>query len=211
MRQGFLIALEGVDGSGKSTQARLLARALEERGYEVVLTREPSAGPIGEKLRQYLLGPERHLTPAEEWELFTADRRDHVQQVIKPALARSCLVITDRYYYSTVAYQGALGLDPAQILAKNEAFAPRPDLVLVLRLPISQALARRTKTAAQPRQLSEAGVYLEKVAALYDTLTGPHHYQVDAAGSPEATHARVLELTLKALKEWEGRESKERT
>jgi dTMP kinase len=76
MRQGFLIALEGVDGAGKTPQARLLTAALKERGWEVVLTREPTAGPQGDPLRRYLTGPTRHLNPEEELELFTAGHRD---------------------------------------------------------------------------------------------------------------------------------------
>lgn len=201
MGRGFLLALEGVDGCGKSTQARLLAAALLEQGREVILTAEPTRGPVGEKLRAYLHGRERHLSPLEELNLFVTDRREHVDQVIKPALAAGRLVITDRYYYSSVAYQGALGLDPAGILQENEAFAPRPDLVFLLALPVSQALARLHR----PLQVSEMAPYLEKVAALYDSLQGPHIQRVNAAASPQALHADLLARTLKALKEFAKR------
>jgi dTMP kinase len=195
MRRGFLLALEGVDGSGKTTQAHLLAVSLLQQGREVVLTQEPGAGPMGQRLRRYLQGPERRLTPQDELELFLADRREHVDQVIKPALAAGQIVITDRYYYSSVAYQGALGLDPAWILAENEAFAPRPDLVFLLVLPVAQALARLQR----PHQLSEKAPYLERVAAIYDTLQGPHIQRVDATASPPVLHADLLARTLAAL------------
>ena len=195
MGQGFLLALEGVDGCGKTTQAQLLAVSLLQQGREVVLTQEPTNGPVGQKLRRYLQGPHRHLSPREELALFLADRREHVEQIIKPALAAGQIVITDRYYYSSVAYQGALGLDPAEILTANEAFAPRPDLVFIFVLPVSQALAR----LARPRQLSELAPYLERVAAIYDTLQGPHLHRLDATTSPQTIHATLLQLTLKAL------------
>ncbi|MHB8069807.1 MAG: dTMP kinase [Desulfobaccales bacterium] len=200
MRRGFLLALEGVDGSGKSTQARLLAVSLLQQGREVVLTQEPGSGPVGQKLRRYLQGADRHLAPQEELDLFLADRREHVEQVIKPALAAGQIVITDRYYYSSVAYQGALGLDPTWILAENETFAPRPDLVFILVLPVSQALARLQR----PLQLSELPLYLEQVAAIYRNLQGPHIQRLDATASPQALHALLLARTLEALENVEA-------
>jgi dTMP kinase len=200
MGRGALIALEGVDGAGKTTQARLLAAALEARGLSVVLTREPTKGPYGRQLRRYLAGAARHLSPEEELELFTADRREHVREVIGPALAAGRVVITDRYYYSSAAYQGALGLDPARIMAINEAFAPRPHLVFILTLSLAQALARvREKRQGGP-QVSEAPDYLAQVAAVYDTFQGDHLHRVDTSGPLEAVHARILEITLDVLK-----------
>jgi len=200
MGRGFLLALEGVDGSGKSTQAQLLAVSLRQQGREVVLTQEPTNGPVGQRLRRYLQGPTRNLTPQEELDLFLADRREHVDQVIKPALNAGRIVITDRYYYSTVAYQGALGLDPVWILAENEAFAPRPHLVFILTLPVSQALDRLKRE----RQVSELPPYLERVAAIYDTLQGSHIQRVDAAAPPQTLHADLLAQTLAALEEFGG-------
>lgn len=200
MRRGGLIVMEGVDGAGKTTQARLLAAALEERGWPVVLTREPTDGPHGERLRRYLAGPTRHLSPEEELELFTADRRDHVREIIQPALAGRRIVITDRYYYSSAAYQGASGLDPARILEINEAFAPRPHLVFILTLPLPQTLARLREKRLHDPQVSEAPAYLERVAAVYDSFQGDHLHRVDASGAPGAVHARILETVLKFLK-----------
>jgi dTMP kinase len=196
---GVLLALEGVDGSGKSTQARLLARALKRRGYQVMLTGEPSAGPAGRRLRTYLAGTSRHLRPVTELALFVADRREHVARVIQPALAAGQVVITDRYYYSSVAYQGALGLDAARILAANEAFAPRPHLVFILTLPPALAVARLGRSPGRRRQVSEGQGYLEQVAAIYASLTGPHIHRVAAAADPRTIHAVILKTTLKAL------------
>jgi dTMP kinase len=197
---GVLFALEGVDGCGKSTQAELLAASLVKAGQQVVLTREPTHGPAGQKLQRYLLGPSRHLSPAEELELFMEDRREHVAQIIRPSLARGKIVITDRYYYSSVAYQGALGLDPHDILAANEAFAPAPDLVFLLELPVKMALARLTRKRQGTRQVSESFSYLKQVAAIYASLKGPRFRRVEAARPTMEVHAIILEETRKVLK-----------
>jgi dTMP kinase len=196
---GVLLALEGIDGSGKTTQAHLLAEALRQRGVKVLLTREPTSGPAGQRLRRYLAGPSRHLSPSEELALFLDDRRDHVARVIRPALTTGQVIITDRYYYSSVAYQGALGLDPARILAANEVFAPRPQAVLILTLPPEMAVVRLSQNPERLRQVSEGPEYLEQVAAIYASLSGPHFHRVDAARDPEIVHADLLSITLKVL------------
>ncbi|MCX5891544.1 MAG: dTMP kinase, partial [Deltaproteobacteria bacterium] len=198
---GLLIALEGIDGSGKSTQAEMLAAYLKKDGHQVILTREPTNGTAGQKLQAYLLGPSRHLSPAEELELFMEDRREHVEQVIKPALERGKVVITDRYYYSSVAYQGALGLDPNDILAANEVFAPAPDLIFILELPVTAALARLAKKGQAARQVSESLPYLKQVEAVYASLKGPRFRRVEAFRPPMEVHRIILEETRKALKE----------
>jgi dTMP kinase len=201
MANGFLIALEGIDGSGKSTQAEMLAASLKKDGHQVVLTREPTNGPAGQSLQSYLLGPSRHLSPGEELDLFMADRREHVAQIIKPALERDKVVITDRYYHSSVAYQGALGLDPNDILAANEAFAPVPDLVFILEVPVTEALARLAKKGKAARQVSESFPYLRQVEAVYANLKGPSFRRLDAARPPMEVHVNILEEVRKSLKE----------
>jgi dTMP kinase len=202
---GMLLALEGVDGCGKSTQAGLLASALRERGLDVVLTCEPTDGPIGQHIREYFQGPARHLSPREELNLFMADRREHLEEVINPGLTEGKIVITDRYYYSSVAYQGALGLDPDRILAQNEVLAVRPDLAVILTLPVAQALARLAGVPQRARQVSEDPAYLERVAAIYASLQGPHLRRLDASGPPQAVHAALLNLTLEFLEAAEKR------
>jgi dTMP kinase len=196
-----LIALEGVDGAGKTTQAVSLAATLARFGRRVLFTREPTAGPAGCRLRDYLAGQQRHLTPAEELALFQADRREHVDKTIRPALGRGWVVITDRYYYSSAAYQGALGLDPKVILAESEAFAPRPDLVVIFTLPLPLALARRLEARGGEMQVSEVPDYLEKVAVLYDSFQGPHLKRLDASDPPAQVLGRLLNLALDALNE----------
>jgi dTMP kinase len=201
MGQGVLIALEGVDGAGKTTQALSLAATLARFGRRVLFTREPTAGPAGSRLRDYLAGKRRHLSAAEELALFQADRREHVEKTIRPALQLGWVIITDRYYYSSAAYQGALGLDPAAIIAASEAFAPRPDLAVIFTLPLPLALARRLAARGGETQVSEVPAYLEKVAALYDTFQGPHLKRLDASDPPAQVLGRLLVLALDTLKE----------
>ena len=140
MSQGIFIVIEGIDGTGKSTQSKRLAEWFRSRGREVVLSREPTDGPWGKKLRES--ATTGRLSAEEELECFLNDRREHVQMSIKPALAEGKVVILDRYYFSTMAYQGARGFDPLEIRRRNEAFAPQPDLLLILDLSVESAHGR---------------------------------------------------------------------
>jgi dTMP kinase len=140
MPKGIFIVIEGIDGTGKSTQCKRLAQWFRSRGREVVLSREPTDGPWGKKLRESATSG--RLLPEEEVEYFLKDRREHVEKTIVPALADGKAVILDRYYFSMMAYQGARGFDPIEIRRRNEEFAPRPDLLLILDLSIESAHTR---------------------------------------------------------------------
>ncbi len=140
MSQGLFIVIEGIDGTGKSTQSKRLAEWFRSRGRAVVLSREPTDGPWGKKLRES--ATTGRLSAEEELECFLNDRGEHVEMSIKPALAEGKVVILDRYYFSTMAYQGARGFDPAEIRRRNEAFAPQPDLLLILDLSVESAHGR---------------------------------------------------------------------
>jgi len=139
---GWLVAFEGVDGAGKSTQLRLLGERLRLRGIEWLATREPTDGPWGVKIRAS--AQSERMSPNDELDAFVADRRQHVDEVIAPALAAGKVVLIDRYYFSTVAYQGARGLEIDAVYAAN-AFAPEPDLLFVFDLDPSIGLARVAK------------------------------------------------------------------
>lgn len=140
MPRGFFIVIEGIDGTGKSTQARRLADWFQSQGREVVLSREPTDGPWGAKVRE--AGATGRLSPEEELHCFLMDRRDHVANLITPALAAGKVVILDRYYFSTMAYQGARGFDREEIRRNNEEFAPVPDLLLIMDLDPAISLLR---------------------------------------------------------------------
>jgi len=170
MKQGVLIAFEGIDGTGKSTQLPFLAAHLRNQGYEVVETREPTDGPHGQQIRA-LYRNRSQASPEQELELFLRDRRQHVAECIAPALDRGAIVLTDRYYFSTAAYQGAAGCDPADIFARH-GFAPEPDLVLLLTLSAAESVARIRELRGETLNDFEQQGQLEKVAALFASF--PH-------------------------------------
>ncbi|MDF1614687.1 dTMP kinase [Desulfurivibrio dismutans] len=178
---GILIAIEGIDGTGKSTQQQLLARHLRELGLAVVETREPTDGPYGRRLRDLFLN-RASLSPAEELRLFVEDRRQHVARLIVPSLQAGRVVVTDRYYYSTAAYQGANGHDPAAVMAMNESFAPRPDLVLLLEAPPAVGVSRVREGRGECLNDFEQEDYLRRVAAIFADFTGPNLVRIDASG-----------------------------
>src|SRR6478609_4488810 len=140
MSNGLFIVIEGIDGTGKSTQAKRLGEWFTAQGREVVLSYEPTTGPWGKKVRES--AATGRLSPEDELQYFLNDRRQHVEELISPSLAAGKVVILDRYYFSTMAYQGARGFDPADIRRLNEAFAPIPDLLLIMDLNVDSALAR---------------------------------------------------------------------
>jgi dTMP kinase len=170
MYPGRLIAFEGIDGTGKSTQLSLLADYLRGQCFTVVATKEPTDGPYGQQIRA-LYHNRGQVSPAQELELFILDRRQHVAQCILPALKQGAIVLTDRYYFSTVAYQGAAGCDPADIFARHD-FAPEPDLVLLLTMPPQASVARIQELRGETLNDFEQQAQLEKVAAFFASF--PH-------------------------------------
>jgi dTMP kinase len=145
---GRLIAFEGVEGAGKSTQLDLLRQALEGRRREVVVTREPGGTPAGERVRALLLDPEVELDPRAEALLFAAARAELVAEVIRPALERGAVVLSDRYLDSSLAYQGGargLGRGPVEEVNRFATGGLLPDLVVLLDLDPADGLARRAR------------------------------------------------------------------
>ena len=143
---GRLIAFEGVEGAGKSTQLELLRAALEGRSREVVVTREPGGTPAGERVRAVVLDPEVELHPRAEALLFAAARAELVEEVIRPALERGAVVLCDRYLDSSLAYQGGargLGVGPVIEVNRFATGGVVPDLVVLLDLDPAAGLARR--------------------------------------------------------------------
>ena len=190
MKRGLLIVFEGTDGSGKSTQLPRLATRLETAGRVVVRTREPYDCPAGRAIRALARSGAR-VAPEQELAWFFEQRRAHVREVVRPALARGDVVLSDRYFISTAAYQGARGLDAAQILAASEAEFPAPDLVLWLDLPVTEGLAR-TESRDEPHEPAfEERTFLERVRAAMGALARDYIVRVDARGSASEVEARV--------------------
>jgi dTMP kinase len=195
---GFLLVLEGIDGSGKSTLARVLAAHLRAQGRAVTTSREPTDGVHGAELRRSAKAG--RLSLAEELDLFLKDRAEHVALVIEPALRRGDVVILDRYYLSTAAYQGARGADPQEIMIMNEAFAPRPDLVLLLDIDPLAGAGRILRRGDEPDDF-EAVAYLSRVREIFLSLPQPYIRRIDASRAPQevfGTAVRELDTAFAA-------------
>jgi len=193
VNRGKLIAFEGIDGCGKSTQLEMLAGALRARGFEVVTTREPTGGRHGRRIRE-MARSGKPVSPEEELRWFVLDRREHVADVVEPALAEGKLVLTDRYYLSSVAYQGAHGLDPAVILADSEREFPHPDLAVLLRVSPEHGLQRVKARKGPSEPVFEEEVFLRRAARIFDDLGPGYLVHVDGNGSPEQVHERVFDV-----------------
>jgi dTMP kinase len=180
---GWLVVLEGIDGSGKSTVLRELADHCAAKGMLAVASGEPTRGKWGMKLRQSMT--DGRLGLQEELELFVKDRAEHVESFIQPSLAAGKVVLLDRYYLSTAAYQGARGADPDAILQRNESFAPQPDLVLLLDFNPAAGLDRVRARGDSPNTFEELN-QLEEVRRIFLSLDRPYIRRVDAARPAQA-------------------------
>jgi len=197
--RGLFIVFEGIDGSGKSTQVERLARRLRRRGLEVVTLREPTQGKWGKKIRE-LSRTSGSVTPEEELELFIRDRRENVVKNIRPALEAGKTVILDRYYFSTLAYQGARGLDLEEIRRRHRKFAVVPDLVFILDVPVSTGL-RRIKDRPIIYGHFEEKEYLKKVRKIFLSFRDPQCLVVDGRPEPAAIHRKIWSLLVKKFPE----------
>jgi dTMP kinase len=189
-RRGVLIAFEGGEGAGKTTQARLLAIWLREQGYDVLATHEPGATKVGMRLRALLLDTAHAgLSPRAETLMYAADRAEHVESVIVPALERGTVVVTDRYVDSSIAYQGRGRNQPVGEVAGLNKWATggvEPDLTILLDLPPLEGLSRRTASA--DRLEAEPTDFHERVREgfLAQARQSPERYLVLDATRPSA-------------------------
>lgn len=188
--QGKFIVFEGIDGSGKTAHLERAADWLRGCDIPVTVLREPASSPYGLKLRESAANG--RLTPEDESDLFLRDRQWNVENNLLPALNARKIILQDRYYYSTIAYQGARGLDPEEIRKKNEAFAPQPDLVLLLDLDPETALERIKKNRGETPNLFEKLDYLKRVREIFLSLKDPNIVTIDAVGTIEQVWQQVL-------------------
>lgn len=198
MAKGLFITVEGIDGVGKSTQAALIANALEAAGHDVLCLREPGGVGISEKIRAILLDPENgEMGDVCELLLYEAARAQLVHQVIKPALASGRTVVCDRFYDSTTAYQAfADGLDLDMVARANELAVDgcRPDLTFVFDVPVEEAHRRRSGRGAEDRLELKGLEFQQKVAAGFRSVAAedPNRVKlIDAARCVEEVFADV--------------------
>lgn len=205
-RCGRFVTLEGIDGCGKTTQAHLLAKALEYAGYPVLALREPGGARISEQIRSVLLDPEnRAMGPVCELLLYEAARAQLVHEVVKPALAAGKIVVCDRFYDSTTAYQGFAGGLGAEVTRRANELAVagcRPDLTIVYDLSVAEAARRASARGAADRMEAKGLAYQEKVARGFAAVAAAEPERVrtvSALGSVAEVFARTAAVAEQAL------------
>jgi dTMP kinase len=181
---GFLIAIEGIDGAGKTTQANMVQSVLQARHLKVMRTKEPTTGPWGQVLRDSALTG--RLSLEEEVDVFIKDRMEHVENTINPALKDGWIVIVDRYYFSNMAYQGSRGVLPEEIMHQNEVFAPEPDLLVLIDIDPKIGLERIRMRGDRANHFEETGT-LEKARDIFLAIQKPYKYMLDGRDSADKT------------------------
>ncbi len=205
---GTFITFEGIDGSGKSTQLRLLSSFLRLGGCEVVVTREPGGTPLGLRLRAALLDAQEQVDPLTELLVFAADRAQHVRRLLRPALESGRVVLSDRYADATVAYQGSgRGFSP-ELISEIVGLATeglKPDLTLLFDLPVDESTTRtgrRSDKQKVDRLDAEDAEFHARVRDAYLRIAAaePDRVRViDTSGPVDETHARVKEIVVPFL------------
>jgi len=183
INKGILIVFEGIDGTGKTTQAQILFDKLISHGLETVYFREPSTGRWGQEVKKKAAQTDS-ITPEEELELFQRDRQENVRENLRPALDENKVVILDRYYFSTIAYQGAKGIDQQRIRRINEAFVVIPDMVFIMDIDPGKGLDRIANRKKKDL-LFEQEDYLKKVRMIFQSFQGKNILHLDSARSIE--------------------------
>jgi dTMP kinase len=207
--KGKFITFEGIDGSGKSTQLRMLADTLRERGVDILVTREPGGTPLGRRLREAFLETEETVAPMAELLSFAADRAQHVEFLIKPSIADGRVVISDRYADATFAYQGAgRGFTEVQVNSVIELATGglKPDLTLFFDITVEEAIRRMNVRpeahAKRNRMDEETAEFYGRVRESYLGIANrePERFRVIEAGrSVEAIHADVLAMVTELI------------
>jgi dTMP kinase len=202
--RGKFITFEGIDGSGKSTQLRLITGDLRVRGFDVLTTMEPGGTPLGRRLREAFLETEENVAPIAELLLFAADRAQHVNFLVKPALEQGKIVISDRYADATAAYQGAgRGFDEETVnqVIKLATGNLKPDLTLFFDIPIEKAILRTNSRSnaetVKNRMDRETTEFYSRVRDAYLKIaqSEPDRFRIiNASGSIDEVHKLALEI-----------------
>ena len=188
---GFLVAIEGIDGSGKTTQVELLAKFCSENRLAHVVSKEPTKGKYGMQIRDS--ATHGRMSIDDEVEILLKDRAEHVENVIAPALEQEKIVILDRYYFSNAAYQGAHGADAESILATNERFAPQPYLLIFLDVAARTGIGRIKSRGDEPNKF-ETIESLEKARLIFKQVQRPYKHEIDGEAGIEQISSSVRDL-----------------
>ncbi len=194
LKRGLLIVFEGIDGAGKTTQAELLYSHLRNRNFDVIQSKEPTDSIYGLKIRKLAQGEREHTSAKDEYQLFIEDRKIHVNNLIKPALDAKKIVILDRYYFSTVAYQGAIGLDPKEIQQENESFSPIPEIVFLINVPPRVGIRRIQKGRKEDPNTFEQEDKLQDVSDVFSKLCESYIVSIDGTDEIESIHKKIIHI-----------------
>lgn len=194
-KKGLFFCIEGLDGCGKTTQTKLLVKRLRKKGYDTVYTAEPSDGNIGRFIKKYCLHGKKRVSDVIEALLFAADRFDHVDSTIIPALNEGKLVFSDRYVYSSLAYQGAYGLD-LKWIKKTNKFAMSPDLAIFIDVD-PEIVFQRLKRKKSTMEILETQRRVRKVYMKY--VKNGELVKVDGTKSKKEVSEKILTLVFNFL------------
>jgi dTMP kinase len=199
-RPGVFFCFEGIDGAGKTTQARILVERIEATGRKAVYVKEPTDGVWGREIRRIARDGRQGIDPSEELRYFIEDRKEDVRYNIAPTLAAGGVVVADRYYYSTIAYQSVLGLDPDEIRERNRTF-PVPDLVFLIDIPPGASQPRIVDSRGEQANLGYEQVdYLRRVKAVFDQMDDPNLVRIDGLAGPDEVADSIWRLAAPFLR-----------
>lgn len=188
---GKLIVIEGIDGSGKSSSGIMLTDNLNKIGIKSIYTFEPTYSYYGSKLRESMLS--KDLKPEEELSLFIADRKEHIKHMIKPSIDEGYVIVLDRYIYSSIAYQGAKGIDKEYIYNQHKNFILEPDLVFIFHLPIDTALNRIIEKRGFTDRFEDKQ-YLQKADEIFYSFNAPNIYHINTDKDKESINNELMNI-----------------
>lgn len=201
LKQGVLIVFEGIDGAGKSTQARALYEKLKRAHFDAVLSKEPTDGKWGQRLKKLIQEGRKNASAQEELEWFIKDRREHVERIISPGLKDNKIVVLDRYYFSTMAYQGPLGFEPGAIERRNAEFAPPPELLFLIEMAAQCGLRRIAEKRGGKADFFEKEEYLLKVNEIFEKMRKPFLHRLAGEQTIQELSDQVWNITIGYLRD----------
>lgn len=194
LKKGVLIAIEGIDGAGKTTMVQRLSEHFRRQHYKVSSFKEPTNGKYGKIIKDLAQNGRDGLTALEEMELFLKDRKENRYKNIEPALQNNEIVFMDRYYYSSIAYQGARGLDKNLILRENEKIAIKPELVIILDCAVKIGLNRIKYQRGDTPNHFEKEEHLEEARKIFQQMKAPYIQLIDSSRPEDKVFEHVKHI-----------------